>query len=144
MRFMILVKANKESESGAIPSTEMLTAMGKFNEELAKAGVMLAAEGLLASSKGARVRFEKNGKKIALIGAGPASLTVANDLMPLGYECTILERQPEILDPPVGAHENRVLGELGPDRPGSVEPRCALRKFEFRVVGENDLHDGTG
>ena len=56
----------------------------------------------------------------------------------------VLERQPEILDSPVGAHENRVLGELGPDRPGSVEPRCAVRKFEFRVVGENDLHDGTG
>jgi len=57
---------------------------------------------------------------------------------------TILERQPEILDPPVGAHENRVLGELGPDRPGSVKPRCAVRKFEFRVVREKDLHDGTG
>jgi hypothetical protein len=57
MRFMILVKADKDSEAGVLPSTELLTAMGKFNEELVKAGVMLAGEGLQASSKGARVRF---------------------------------------------------------------------------------------
>jgi hypothetical protein len=57
MRFMVIVKANKDSEAGKMPSKEMLMAMGKFNEELAKAGVLLAAEGLQASSKGARVRF---------------------------------------------------------------------------------------
>jgi hypothetical protein len=57
MRFMILVKADKNSEAGILPSTELLAAMGKFNEELIKAGVMLAGEGLQASSKGARVRF---------------------------------------------------------------------------------------
>jgi hypothetical protein len=57
MRFMILVKATKESEAGVLPSTEMLAKMGKFNEELAKAGIMLAGEGLHPSSKGARVRF---------------------------------------------------------------------------------------
>jgi hypothetical protein len=57
MRFMILVKADKDTEAGVVPSTELLTAMGKFNEELVKAGVMLAGEGLQASSKGARVRF---------------------------------------------------------------------------------------
>ena len=57
MRFMILVKADKDTEAGVLPSTEMLTAMGKFNEELVKAGVMLAGEGLQASSKGARVQF---------------------------------------------------------------------------------------
>jgi hypothetical protein len=57
MRFMVIVKASKESEAGILPSTELLAAMGKFNEELAKAGVMLAGEGLQASSKGARVRF---------------------------------------------------------------------------------------
>ena len=57
MRFMILVKADKDTEAGVLPSTELLTAMGKFNEELVKAGVMLAGEGLQASSKGARVRF---------------------------------------------------------------------------------------
>ena len=57
MRFMVMVKATKESEAGVLPSTELLTAMGKFNEELVKAGVMLAGEGLQPSSKGARVRF---------------------------------------------------------------------------------------
>src|SRR5258706_2370517 len=57
MRFMVIVKANKDSEAGVLPSQELLTAMGKFNEELANAGVMLAGEGLQASSKGARVKF---------------------------------------------------------------------------------------
>ena len=58
MRFMILVKADKDSEAGVMPSTDILAKMGKFNEELVKAGVMLAGEGLAPSSKGARVKFE--------------------------------------------------------------------------------------
>ena len=57
MRFMAIVKANKDSEAGVLPSKELLAAMGKFNEELVKAGVLLAAEGLQPTSKGARVRF---------------------------------------------------------------------------------------
>jgi hypothetical protein len=57
MRFMMLVKASEDSESGALPSTEQLAEMGKYNEELVKAGVLLAAEGLQASSKGVRVTF---------------------------------------------------------------------------------------
>jgi hypothetical protein len=57
MKFMILVKADKNSEAGVLPSRELLTEMGKFNEELVKAGVMLAGEGLHPSSKGSRVRF---------------------------------------------------------------------------------------
>ena len=57
MKVMVLVKATKESEAGIMPSQELLTAMGKFNEELIKAGILLAAEGLKPSSKGARVRF---------------------------------------------------------------------------------------
>jgi hypothetical protein len=57
MRFMILVKADKNSEAGVLPDEKLLAAMGKFNEELVKAGVMLAGEGLQPSSKGARVRF---------------------------------------------------------------------------------------
>ena len=64
MRFMILVKANKDSEAGVLPDEKALTAMGKFNEELAKAGVMLAGEGLQASSKGARVRFSGNKRTV--------------------------------------------------------------------------------
>ena len=61
MRFMVIVKATRSSEAGVLPSEELLTAMGKYNEELTKAGVMLAGEGLHPSSKGARVRF--SGKK---------------------------------------------------------------------------------
>ena len=57
MRFMIIVKASKDSEAGVMPSQKLLAEMGKFNEELAKAGVLLSGEGLHASSKGARVRF---------------------------------------------------------------------------------------
>jgi hypothetical protein len=67
MRFMVLVKANKDSEAGVLPDKKILTEMGKFNEELAKAGVMLAGEGLHASSKGARVRFS-GGKRTVLDG----------------------------------------------------------------------------
>ncbi|MFL5521691.1 MAG: YciI family protein [Gemmatimonadales bacterium] len=57
MRFMVMVKANRDTEQGIMPSTELLTAMGKYNEELVKAGILLAGEGLQPSAKGARVRF---------------------------------------------------------------------------------------
>ena len=57
MKFMILVKANKDSEAGVLPDEKLLTDMGRYNEELVKAGVLLAAEGLQPSSKGARVKF---------------------------------------------------------------------------------------
>ena len=72
MRFMILVKATKDSEAGVMPSQQLLTEMGKFNEELVKAGVMLAGEGLHPTSKGARVRF--SGSKRTVID-GPFAET---------------------------------------------------------------------
>ena len=64
MRVMVIVKATAQSEAGELPSTELLAAMGAFNEELAKAGIMLAGEGLQPSSKGARVRFEGSGRSV--------------------------------------------------------------------------------
>jgi hypothetical protein len=64
MRFMILVKADKDTEAGVMPSEELLTEMGKFNEELVKAGIMLAGEGLHPSSKGARVKFSGNKRTV--------------------------------------------------------------------------------
>jgi len=67
MRFMVIVKASKESESGILPDEKILTEMGKFNEELVKAGVLLAAEGLQASSKGSRVKFA-GGKRTVIDG----------------------------------------------------------------------------
>ena len=67
MRFMVIVKADKESEAGVMPSEKLLTDMGKFNEELVKAGVMLAGEGLHPSSKGVRVKFSE-GKQTVIEG----------------------------------------------------------------------------
>src|SRR5437773_799469 len=67
MRFMVIVKASKDSEAGMMPTKELLTEMGKYNEELVKAGVMLAGEGLQASSKGARVQFS-GGKRTVTDG----------------------------------------------------------------------------
>jgi hypothetical protein len=64
MRFMVIVKANQQSEAGEMPSTELLTAMGSYNEELVKAGVMLAGDGLHPSSKGARVRFQGKNRTV--------------------------------------------------------------------------------
>ena len=72
MRFMIIVKANKDSEAGIMPDEKLLAEMGKFNEELVKAGIMLAGEGLHPSSKGARVRF--SGRERTVID-GPFSET---------------------------------------------------------------------
>jgi hypothetical protein len=67
MRVMVIVKASEDSEAGVLPDEKLLTEMGRFNEELSKAGVMLAGEGLHASSKGARVRFS-GGKKTVVDG----------------------------------------------------------------------------
>ena len=64
MRFMILVKADKNSEAGVMPDTKLLAEMGKYNEELAKAGIMLAGDGLAPSSKGARVRFSGKNRTV--------------------------------------------------------------------------------
>ena len=68
MRFMVIVKGNKDSEAGVLPDQKILGEMGKYNEELVKAGVMLAGEGLQASSKGARVRFEGPSKRTVIDG----------------------------------------------------------------------------
>ena len=76
MRFMVIVNASKESEAGQMPSTELLTAMGKFNEEMVKADIMQAGEGLHPSSKGARLKYADGS---AAVTKGPFDLT--NDLV---------------------------------------------------------------
>src|SRR5258707_5150025 len=76
MRVMVIIKANKDSEAGVLPDAKFLTEMGKYNEELVKAGVMLAGEGLYPSSKGVRVRF--SGEKSTVID-GP--FTEAKELI---------------------------------------------------------------
>ena len=72
MRFMVIVKASKNSEAGVMPSTELLTAMGKFNEEMVKAGVMLAGEGLHPTSKGARIKYAA---REPTVSKGPFAVT---------------------------------------------------------------------
>jgi hypothetical protein len=72
MRFMVIVKADRNSEAGVMPSTELLTAMGKFNEEMVKAGVMLAGEGLHPTAKGARIKY--SGKQ-PTVTQGPFAVT---------------------------------------------------------------------
>ena len=72
MRFMVIVKANKDSEAGVMPSTELPTAMGKFNEEMVKAGVLLAGEGLHPTSKGARINIPD---KAPSVTNGPFAVT---------------------------------------------------------------------
>jgi len=72
MRFMVIVKANEDSEAGIMPTTDMLAAMGKFNEEMVKAGVMEAGEGLHSTAKGARIRFSTVKPSVS---HGPFNLT---------------------------------------------------------------------
>lgn len=76
MRFMVIVKASKDSEAGVMPGTELLTAMGKFNEEMAKAGVIEAGEGLHPTSRGARIKYSGGP---ATVSPGPFNLS--NDLV---------------------------------------------------------------
>jgi hypothetical protein len=68
MRYMVIVKASEQSERGELPTTEQLAEMAAFNEELVRAGVMLAGEGLTASSQGARVRYDKDGRTTVVDG----------------------------------------------------------------------------
>jgi hypothetical protein len=76
MRFMVLLKADKNTEAGVPPSTELLAAMGKYNEELVNAGVMLAGEGLQPSSKGARIKFS-GGRRTVTTGPFPERELIA-------------------------------------------------------------------
>ena len=92
MRFMVLVKADKDSEAGALPDEKLLTEMGKYNEELAKAGVLLAAEGLLPSSKGARVRFSGDKRTVT---DGP--FTETKELI-AGYWIMQVKSKQEVID----------------------------------------------
>jgi hypothetical protein len=92
MKFMILLKANKTTETGVLPGEKLLTEMGKYNEELVKAGVLLAAEGLQPSSKGARVKF--SGTKRTVID-GP--FTEAKDLI-AGFWLIQVKSKQEAID----------------------------------------------
>jgi hypothetical protein len=126
MRFIILVKASKESEAGVLPDEQILAAMAKYNEELVKAGVMLDGNGLQASSKGARVRFLGKGKTQVI--DGPFSET--KELV-AGYWIWQVKSKEEAIE-----WLKRAPFEPGPD---GVPPDVEIRQiFELSDFGESE------
>ena len=116
MRFMVMVKATKESEAGVMPDEKMLAEMGKFNEELVKAGIMLAGEGLQPSSKGARVRFSGTRRTVV---DGPFAETKEQLLGFYVVDCQSLDEVHDIARDlaranPGGAYEIRPISYFAP------------------------------
>jgi hypothetical protein len=120
MRFMMIVKANKDSEAGVLPSMELIQAMGKFNEEMVKAGVLLAAEGLQASSKGARVKFS-GGKRTVIDGP----FTESKELI-AGFWLIQVKSKEEAME-----WASRVPAPHGPNQDGEIEIRQVFEASDF-------------
>jgi hypothetical protein len=130
MRFMMIVKANKDSEAGVMPSVELVEAMGKFNEEMVKAGVLLAAEGLQASSKGAKVKFAP-GQKPSVVD-GPFAET--KELI-AGFWLIQVKSKEEAI-----AWAMRSPMPHGPDQPSEIEVRRVFDPSDFGPeVAENEM-----
>lgn len=123
MRYMLIVKANNHTESGAMPKMELVEAMGKFNEEMVKAGVLLAAEGLQASSQGAKVKF--SGGKPTVVD-GP--FTESKELI-AGFWLIQVKSKEEAI-----AWAMRSPAPHGPDEDSEIEIR---RVFEASDFGED-------
>jgi hypothetical protein len=121
MRFMVIVKADNNSEAGQLPSTELLQAMGKYNEELAKAGVLLAGEGLLSSSKGARVRFSADGKRTVIDGPFPETKELI-----AGYWIFQVKSKQEAID-----WVKRCPAPMGPGQDAEIEIRQVFEGADF-------------
>jgi hypothetical protein len=122
MRFMLLVKANKNTEEGALPSAELIAEMGKFNEEMVKAGVLLAADGLQPSSKGARVRFSASGGKRTVID-GP--FTETKELI-AGYWVIEAKSKEEAIE-----WAKRSPNPMGEGEEGEIEVRQVFEAADF-------------
>jgi hypothetical protein len=120
MRFMMIVKASKDSEAGVLPSEELLSAMGKYNEELMKAGALLDAAGLQASSKGARVRFS-GGKRTVIDGP----FRDAKELI-AGYWSIQVKSREEAIE-----WAKRAPNPQGPDKEGEIELRQFFEMEDF-------------
>jgi hypothetical protein len=121
MRFMLIVKANQDSEAGVMPSTELVEAMGKFNDEMAKAGVMLAGEGLQASSKGAKVKFAPGQKPTVIDGP----FTETKELI-AGFWLIQVKSKEEAI-----AWAMRSPMPHGPDKPSEIEIRRVFDAADF-------------
>jgi len=120
MRFMVMVKANKDSESGVPPSAELVAAMGKFNEEMVKAGVMLAGEGLHPSSKGARIHFSRGKRTVT---DGPFAET--KELV-AGYWLIQVKSKDEAIE-----WIRRCPAPFGPDEEAEIEIRQVYELSDF-------------
>src|SRR5205085_6094652 len=119
-RFMLIVKASKDSEAGIMPSTELLDAMGKYNEEMAKAGVMLAGEGLQPSSKGARVKFSGDKRTVT---DGPFAET--KELV-AGFWMIQAKSKEEAIE-----WVKRSPSPMGPNEEGEIEIRQVFEASDF-------------
>ena len=124
MRFMMIVKANKDSEAGKMPSEELLSAMGKYNEELMKAGVLLDLSGLQPSSKGARIKF--SGSKRTVVD-GP--FTESKELI-AGYWVIQVKSREEAIE-----WAKRAPNPAGEGKEGEIEIR---QFFELEDFGPSD------
>lgn len=138
MRFMILLKADKDTEAGVLPSEELLTEMGRYNEELVNAGVLLAGEGLQPSSKGARVKFSRG--EVAVVD-GPFAET--NELI-AGFWMIQVESKEEAIEwvkrcpsPPDGEAEIEIRQVFEADDFGD-EFTPELREREERLRAQVD------
>jgi hypothetical protein len=133
MRFMLMVKANEDTEAGVLPGQELLTEMGRYNEELVKAGVMLAGEGLHPSSKGARVRF--SGDKRTVVD-GP--FTEAKELI-AGFWIIQVKSKEEAIEwvkrcpNPTGAESEIEIRQVFEDEDFGAEFTPELREAEERM-----------
>ncbi|EGD04849.1 hypothetical protein B1M_09382 [Burkholderia sp. TJI49] len=143
MRVMVIVKATADSEAGALPDTELLAAMGRFNEELVKAGVMLAGEGLHPSSRGKRVRFAGEGRTVI---DGPFAET--RELV-AGFWLWQVKSMDEAVEwvrrcpnPMPGESEIEIRPVFEPDAFGA-EFTPELREQEARLRAEMDARKGT-
>jgi hypothetical protein len=133
MRFMMIVKANQDSEAGKMPGEELLMAMGKYNEELVKAGVLLDGSGLQPSSKGFRVKFA--GGKPTVID-GPFAET--KELI-AGYWIINVKSREEAVD-----WARRIPAPFGKDQEGVVEVRQFFEMEDFAPSEALDLHKEVG
>lgn len=120
MRFMMIVKANKDSEAGKLPSEELLTTMGKYNEELMKAGVLVDLAGLQPTSKGARIKFSK-GKKTVIDGPFPETKELIG-----GYWIINVKSREEALD-----WAKRAPCPFGEGNDGEIELRQFYEMEDF-------------
>ena len=133
MRFMMIVKANKDSEAGKLPGEGLLMAMGKYNEELVNAGVLIDLSGLQPSSKGFRVKFS-GGKPTVIDGPFPETKELI-----AGYWIINVKSREEAVE-----WAKRIPAPMGVDQEGVIEVRRFFEMEDFAPSEAIDLHKEVG